>query len=124
LNILGFNFNVYGMDWKVKGIWRFALLKKTSLPQSTTELAVIENLITTLLRMQVCCKFIFFWQCTTLAVIVLIIVYNPRKQQQQSTIIEKEFVLKNLDYIGIAGCQICPTLTRCARMAGFQGRAK
>lgn len=45
------------MDWKSRGLWRLGLLKKTKLPQSNAQLLMIEKLVVTLLRIEVCLLF-------------------------------------------------------------------
>lgn len=51
--ILDYNYNVYGLDWKTQGIWRLSLLQKVKLPSSINNLPVIEQLIISLLRIEV-----------------------------------------------------------------------
>ncbi|CAG8729044.1 23028_t:CDS:2, partial [Gigaspora rosea] len=45
-------YNVYALDWKSRGLWRLGLLKKTRLPQSNSQLLMIEKLVVTLLRIE------------------------------------------------------------------------
>ncbi|RGB30327.1 hypothetical protein C1646_295463 [Rhizophagus diaphanus] len=47
-----YNYNIYGLDWKSKGVWRLGLLQKIKLPTSIDCLPVIEKLIISLLRVE------------------------------------------------------------------------
>ena len=72
--ILDYNYNIYGLDWKTRGVWRLGLLQKVKLPLSIDNLQIIEKLIVSLMRIEVyyryllsnyilCCKsnhFVFF----------------------------------------------------------------
>lgn len=51
--ILDYNYNIYGLDWKSKGVWRLGLLQKIKLPISIDCLPVLEKLIISLLRVEV-----------------------------------------------------------------------
>ena len=51
--ILDYNYNVYGLDWKARGVWRLGLLQKVKLPSSIDNLLVIEKLIISLMRVEV-----------------------------------------------------------------------
>lgn len=51
--ILDYNYNIYGLDWKSKGIWRLGLLQKVRLPFSVDNLLVIEKFVTSLIRVEV-----------------------------------------------------------------------
>ncbi|CAJ0749344.1 1331_t:CDS:10 [Entrophospora sp. SA101] len=48
----GYKYNVYGIDWKAKNLWRFGLLQETKLPQIINQLPMIEKTITLLLRVE------------------------------------------------------------------------
>ncbi|CAG8699617.1 11942_t:CDS:10, partial [Acaulospora morrowiae] len=47
-----YNYNIYGLDWKCKGVWRLGLLQKVKLPTSVAILPAIEKLIVYLLRVE------------------------------------------------------------------------
>ncbi|CAG8542157.1 13869_t:CDS:10, partial [Cetraspora pellucida] len=49
----GFNYNLYAMDWKANDLWRLCPLKRTKLPQSKEQLLIIEDFVTSLLRIEV-----------------------------------------------------------------------
>ncbi|CAG8572058.1 10323_t:CDS:10 [Ambispora leptoticha] len=46
------HYQLFTMDWKSRGLWRLGLLKKTNLPQSNSQLLIIEKLVVTLLRLE------------------------------------------------------------------------
>ncbi|CAG8633831.1 8514_t:CDS:2, partial [Diversispora eburnea] len=47
-----YNYNIYGLDWKTRGVWRLGLLQKVKLPLSIDKLQIIEKLIISLLRVE------------------------------------------------------------------------
>ncbi|CAI2188979.1 18166_t:CDS:10, partial [Funneliformis geosporum] len=52
VHTFNYNYNVYGLDWKTRGVWRLGLLQKVKLPSSIDNLLVIEKLIISLLRVE------------------------------------------------------------------------
>ncbi|RHZ76201.1 hypothetical protein Glove_202g18 [Diversispora epigaea] len=47
-----YNYNIYGLDWKTRGVWRLGLLQKVKLPLSIDNLQIIEKLIISLMRVE------------------------------------------------------------------------
>ncbi|GBB95686.1 hypothetical protein RclHR1_25950003 [Rhizophagus clarus] len=47
-----YNYNIYGLDWRCKGVWRLGLLQKVKLPTSIDYLPAIEKFIISLLRVE------------------------------------------------------------------------
>nr|CAG8517339.1 15365_t:CDS:2 [Entrophospora candida] len=48
-----YNYNIYGLDWRSKGVWHLGLLQKVKLPTSIDYLPAIEKLIISLLHVEV-----------------------------------------------------------------------
>jgi len=57
--ILDYNYNIYGLDWKTRGVWRLGLLQKVKLPLSIDNLQIIEKLIISLIRVEVKYYYLF-----------------------------------------------------------------
>ncbi|CAG8465387.1 22917_t:CDS:10 [Gigaspora rosea] len=52
VHTFNYNYNIYGLDWKTKGVWRLGLLQKVKLPLSIDNLQIIEKLIISLMRVE------------------------------------------------------------------------
>ncbi|CAG8813491.1 14169_t:CDS:2, partial [Dentiscutata erythropus] len=52
VHTFNYNYNIYGLDWKTRGVWRIGLLQKVKLPLSTENLQIIEKLIISLMRIE------------------------------------------------------------------------
>jgi len=50
---LDYNYNIYGLDWRCKGVWPLGLLQKVKLPTPIDYLPAIEKFIISLLRVEV-----------------------------------------------------------------------
>jgi len=55
VHTFNYNYNVYGLDWKTRGVWRLGLLQKVKLPSSIDNLLVIEKLIISLYVLRKLC---------------------------------------------------------------------
>ncbi|CAG8523122.1 12255_t:CDS:10 [Funneliformis caledonium] len=52
IHTFNYNYNIYGLDWKTRGVWRLGLLQKVKLPLSIDNLHIIEKLIISLMRIE------------------------------------------------------------------------
>ena len=51
--MLDYNYNMYGLDWRSKGVWHLGLLQKVKLSTSIDYLPAIEKFIISLLCVKV-----------------------------------------------------------------------